>query len=772
MSKQAITRLHVTEGQSRDITITQTVDGNDQVYVARHNPDDGWIYRHVSSDAWSRNWSDNQALYAAAEKLLKSKKTEGRARARTLQPALKKGASQLAAQLLSPTGTKTVKAAKAIKKVSKPLTTSTGTLVGQSNENTGGGDVDRSPNQSNASEGARAKPPTTKTRSKTKAPGGAGLSLLPTDTARGGSSTSAAAERSNSSTGGQNTPSGEQQQQQQQQRAGDGGANEGDNSHDYQDDDGDGDGGHNGGDDDDGDDDGDHNGGGDDNDDDDNDNDNDDDVQGAGGHDGHQHPAQNQFNNPAINNLHFNVVLDVTILNKLDKTRIRAFFESVSRAEMQQNRLLQVEERNHFITEECRKQIDLATRQNPQVLRDMGIQVNPLRSVPWQALDTATLKTLLLKLVAGSKDYGENLGYTLLERIIGLKPGFDGYKESMDHFVEAVHKLFDELGCVSQEDREAAITTEQFKNSKSRLMSMMHPREVTLNLAPEFNMKIGSAVTSDNPNTFWEWFNSFTYRYYEYAREVDAIVALRRPQQSTTPAPKTQSDRQTPNAAGTKRPQAHQQKGSNQTPKTSHNEGPNKPREKRLCNVCGHVHPIEKCKLWVHPMSNHQPAIAWSESPAGKYLAANGRSQLPRTETYNTVTHSWEPWSIQGADVAADAAAKARRGSFGGQRGGQVIPSETAPQTIILATAILTDSNDDITIREGATNPDHPSEGAVGVAENAKMPQPPKPASTVTARAIVADGLRSRGTRVNLLLQQGTPQLLLDTGTKQKFHYE
>jgi hypothetical protein len=114
----------------------------------------------------------------------------------------------------------------------------------------------------------------------------------------------------------------------------------------------------------------------------------------------------------------------------------------------------------------------------------------------------------------------------------------------MDDFVIAVNKLFDKMGCVSEDDRDIAISIEQFHTAKGRLFSMMSPRESSLNLAPEFNMKVGAAVTDDNPNTFWEWLNSFSYRYYEYARELDAFAALRRP-----PSQGRQSPEQPPKKA-------------------------------------------------------------------------------------------------------------------------------------------------------------------------------------------------------------------------------
>ena len=506
---------------------------------------------------------------------------------------------------------------------------------------------------------------------------------------------------------------------------------------------------------------------------------------GGNGGGGNGNNGGNGGNGQAAN-LQINLMNQVSILEKMTKKNINAFFDSVTLTEVQQLRVMPPVERNHHISEECKREMDLATRRKPHILLEMGINFNPLTPIPWQALDSATLRNLMLKLVVGSTDVsGENLGYELLERIIGIKPVLDGYMASMDNFAKAVQRVFDEAGCVSQDDRDAAITPAQFEAAKSRLMSLIHPREDSLNLAPSFNSKVASAVKDDNPTEFSEWMNSFTIRYYTQANLADQMAALRAPAPTGSGSghsgPKTPSNNPKPTqGSGQKRANQGSAQGSNKTPKTAgaaNPSGAQTPKEKRLCNVCGHIHPAEKCNYWVHPMANRQPGThTWADSETGKWLKGQGHDKLPRNTTWNEATKQMEPWDFKAAQAAAATEAKARRQSGGG-RGGQV--TQNATPSILLATAILTDSNNDVkNCREATTVDTRATTAEGGVVEAAvadiklglQAPAPlPIPASVTKARALVADGSRTKGMRAQLLEQRGTPQLLLDTGTAANF---
>jgi hypothetical protein len=445
--------------------------------------------------------------------------------------------------------------------------------------------------------------------------------------------------------------------------------------------------------------------------------------------------------------------------------------------------------RNQQISEDCKRDIDWAARKKPAVLAEMGIILNPIQPVPWKTMDSERLKNLLLKLVVGSSTEvtGDNLGLEILDKIIKTQPVFDGYPAAMDNFIKKVQKIFADAGCVNQEESDQAISAAQFEAAKGRLMNLINPKDESINRASLFNLRVHNAVKDDHPGTFSQWLNSFSYRYYDQANLVDQALALRPAMNSSSHTPKEKYPKGDPGTtqerSSYKRPNPTQGQGSgNKGHKTATSATPGKsqPKEPRLCRVCNNMHP-GMCDLWIHPMANHEP-VPFDESTSGKFLKSKGYSKLPRTVTLNHTTGSMEPWDYktekERSDRIKEEARSIRRRSYGGS-GGLTQVSDSTPATILMmASATLTDSTVDVKsnreAEETGTTRITPKEDARASVDRSELDTSPAsrskdPASVTTARALVADGSRTRGTRAQLLEKLETPQLLLDTGTVANF---
>ena len=501
--------------------------------------------------------------------------------------------------------------------------------------------------------------------------------------------------------------------------------------------------------------------------------------------------SQNDYNNhdgddDYLDNVSAQNVINVTTaqaveaLESCSANDVQKFKNSITRTELQRNAKVPAKERNAHIREDLQLKIDALLEGHPQMLTEMGINVDPIESIPWKTWENSQFFKVLLRILKGAKAKTElaNRGIMFLNDFVAsaAKIQLTGYKAQLDSLMEARDKLYMQHGAVTQTDREELVTPEQYKANKSKLTKILN-----FSGANGFMLLIHQEISDlgDRITTFSQWCRAVKNCYYKKVDQTDAVVALRESQSQQTSAGNS-------NINGNLKRKAYesfQKGGVKKFTSASEKSGELESQATIDCKVCGSIHQNAPCRFWKHRNANHERGVPWAQSKNGKMLKDLGLSKLDKTREYNPATKTWTNVSLPDIQNRE----QDRRSSFVGGRGrgggDQVLSTSPAITTQLnqintkLVNKINTNCDTDM-YRCSTTSDATPQEG-VAQSQEEEQPTPilgnkpdpgSNPASVAVVRAVVADGSRTRGGRSDALRKlKENPQLLLDTGTQPNY---